>query len=280
MASIKLTYQGTNTLILQKESSTLLIDPHYSRPSLLELMSKIHPNRQRIADGLDAGGIDQLDGVLLTHTHYDHALDAPEVIHLIGGRLYGSQSTANIAKGAGLKHNQFCTASPGVNYTIGGLQISFHPARHISFPPPLKWLLPESGEISQPLSSPAWFWRYRCGDIYAIQIDHILIFGSAGFIPGAYMDLDVDTVILGIGGLETKSHTYLNRLYAETVVATGAEQVFLTHWDHFFRSFSDAPGYLGLAKRTIKRIQKLGGQNGQSVRVLPFRETILIDNKP
>lgn len=277
MALLKLIYQGTNTLILQKDSSTLVIDPHYTRPSALALLSKIKPDPGRIEARLDAQSIDQLEGVLLTHTHYDHALDAPEVICQVGGTLFGSESAANLARGCGLRPEQYCTASYGEVYQIGGFRVRFHPARHIPFPPPFGWLMPESGKISNPLRPPAWFWDYRPGDVFAIQVDRLIVFGSGGFIPGAYEGVDVDSAVLGIGGLETKSGSYLERLYEETVLAMGAQKVFITHWDNFFRSNWQKPKYLGLAKRTVNRLRKIGERHGQSVRLLPIGEAISVD---
>ncbi len=79
--AMEITILGANTLPLRKSSSALLVDPHFTRPNVLKLVAKIHPDRQIIAEGLARSGISRLDGVLLTHTHYDHALDAAEVIH-------------------------------------------------------------------------------------------------------------------------------------------------------------------------------------------------------
>jgi len=76
---MQLIYQGTNSLVIKKDGSTVIIDPHYSRPGLMSLMLKIRPNREKIVKGLESADIERLDAVLLTHTHYDHGLDAPDV---------------------------------------------------------------------------------------------------------------------------------------------------------------------------------------------------------
>jgi L-ascorbate metabolism protein UlaG (beta-lactamase superfamily) len=276
MIGLHLIYCGTNTLVVKKGQSTLFIDPHFTRPSLWSLFGKIQPDPEKIKIGINGPRIGRLDGVLLTHAHYDHALDASEVVRQSGGIIYGSRSAVNLAKGAGLGEDQYQTVNPGEFINVGTFSVNFHPGRHIKLPTSLRWFLPEAGEITQPLSPPAWFWQYQCGEVYAIQVDHLLVFGSAGFTPGAYAGLDIKTVILAIGGLETKTRAYLEELYQETVLSTGAQQVLLSHWDNFFRYPHHGINPLGLADRTVDRLKGLGLQYGQSVRTLPYGEALMI----
>jgi L-ascorbate metabolism protein UlaG (beta-lactamase superfamily) len=98
---MKITYLGTNTLLFNEDQTSLLIDPHFTRPRKLNLLSKIRPEPEIIAENLARFEIRKLEGVLLTHTHYDHALDAVEVIRQAGGVLYGSASAVHLARGAG-----------------------------------------------------------------------------------------------------------------------------------------------------------------------------------
>lgn len=261
-------YQGTNSLVLRKDSSTILIDPYYSRVGYCRLLTKIKPNPQHVSEGLRSAGVETVRGILLTHTHYDHALDATEVIKQQGGILFGSGSAANLAKGAGLSSEHYQMVSTGEPFLVGPFWIVFHPSKHITFPPPLQWLLPEKGRIEKPLATPAWFWDYRCGKVFAIQVDRLLVLGSAGYALGAYKDLEIETVVLGIGGLETKPFNYLQELYREVVLASGARQVLISHWDNFFNPDAHDQKFLGLAKHTIHRIESLGQKYGQRVRLL------------
>jgi L-ascorbate metabolism protein UlaG (beta-lactamase superfamily) len=275
---MNLTYFGTNTLFIQKDTSSLMIDPHFSRPRFLKLLERIKPDAIKIHSGLRALGVDRLDGVILTHTHYDHALDASEVVCQAGGTLFGSESAVNLAKGAGVYKEKYRVVKPGDQTRIGTFKVTWLNSRHISFPPPLNWFMPEQGRIPEPITSPIYFWKYQSGPVYAILIDHLLVFGSAGFIPNNYKKYDVKVVVLSIGGLETKSFQYLERLYQQTVVQTGAQQVLLSHWDNFFRPIS--PGVqtlaLGLANGTIRRLKQLGKDFGQRVKVLIPGEKISV----
>ena len=273
---MKITYLGTNTLLFCKDQASLLIDPHFTRPGKLNLLSKIRPKPEIIAENLARFGIRKLEGVLLTHTHYDHALDAVEVIRQVGGVLYGSASAVHLARGASLDEQTCVQVGHGQACTIDKFQVHFHPARHVSFPIPMRWLMPADGKITQPITPPAWFWRYQAGETFAIQVEQTLVFGSAGFVAGAYQDLQIETVILGIGGLDLKSPRYLDQLYRETVLSTGAKQVFLSHWDDFFRPVEKPLTSMRFSRRSMARISELGARYGQTVQQLEYSRPLEI----
>jgi hypothetical protein len=270
---MNLVYLGTHTLVFKKEDTTLVVDPHFTRPGLFQLF-RLRSDPSRVAQGLRKAAINRVAAVLLTHTHYDHALDLPVVIQLAGGVAYGSESARQILLGAGLAGDCFHPVQVGQAIRVGPFSVRFHPARHIQFPLPLSWLLPETGRITTPLKPPAAFWAYRCGEVFAIQVDRTLIFGSAGFAPGAYADLDLETVILGIGGLEAMPSHYLRQLYHETVLATGASHVWLSHWDNFFRPVNRELKRLAFSGLTVRRIKALGDGHGQMVAQLPFNKWV------
>ena len=279
MDGMQLTFLGTNSLVFKKGDTSLMVDPHFSRPSFFSLAGKIEPDSTQISAGLKAAGFEILNAVLLTHTHYDHAMDAALVVQQAGGNLYGSHSAGNLAVGAGLQPKDYQIVTPGDHLDLGDFQVGFLPSRHIAFPPPLRWLLPQDGTIHHPLSSPAWFWDYHCGEVFAIQIDHVLVFGSAACEPGAYAGLDIHTVVLGIGGLETRSRAYLKQLYEETILKTSAKRVLLSHWDNFFQPLEKGCVRLEWAGKTIRELESLGDQFGQRIQVLPYGEAVNIDGQ-
>jgi len=274
---MKLTYLGTNTLLFNKDNTAILVDPHFTRPGMLRLLGKIRPDPQIITKGMASAGIQGLDGILLTHTHYDHALDCTEVQHQAGGVLYGNQSAKNLAVGAGVDKNAFVQVAPRQAYPIGAFKVCFHPSQHVSFPLPFKWLMPAEGRITRPLHPSTWFWHFQAGRTFAIQVNQALIFGSAGFVPGAYNNCAVETVILGIGGLGIKPRAYLHQLYKAVVLETGAKQVWLSHWDDFFQPLDQKPHPMHLAQGSITRIKALGAQYGQNVGMLEIGKSISIE---
>ncbi len=268
-----LRYLGTNTLLLRKGDSCLLIDPHFTRPNLVRCLGLLVPDQEKIRSGLKMAGVEHLVGVVLTHTHYDHALDAAEVIRQSGGVLVGSESAAHLAEGEGLGKNQVITVDEGDDISLAGFRLKFFPARHLPFPPPVSWIF-NGDAMDDDFSPPAGVLSYRSGNVFAVRVDRVLIFGSAGFIPGAYEDVGVDVVVLSVGGLELTSSTYLRHLFEEVAVKSGAQKLWLSHWDQFTRPLAASLRPIGLAPRTVEKIKQLGDASGLSVRVLPFNEPL------
>ncbi len=133
---------------------------------------------------------------------------------------------------------------------------------------------PACRPISQPLIPPAWFWQYRCGEVSTILVDRTLIFGSAAFVSGAYQGLEVETVVLGIGGLGMRPKSYLEKLYQETVVASGARQVLISHWDNFFWPIRAELRPFGRAHWTLAHLKPLAERYGQSISVLKYNQPV------
>jgi len=178
-----LRYLGTNTLLIRREDDCLFIDPHFTRPNLVRCLGPLETDHEKIRTGLKMAGVDRLAGVVLTHTHYDHALDAAEVIRQAGGMLVGSDSAAHLAKGEGLGKSQVLTVEEGDAISLAEFQLKFFPARHLPFPPPVSWIL-DGDAIDVGFSPPAGALAYCSGDVFAVKVDRVLIFGSAGFSPG------------------------------------------------------------------------------------------------
>ncbi|MBG0788365.1 MAG: MBL fold metallo-hydrolase [Anaerolineaceae bacterium] len=270
----QLTYGGTNCLLFRKGESTLLVDPHFSRPPFLSLLGKIWPSTEKIGSGLARLDIQNLTGVLLTHTHYDHALDAVETARQTGASLFGSPSAAQLAAGAGLEPHFCHQIQQGDAMHVGDFTVRFLPSQHIRFPRPLSRLASNADPIPQPLKPSAWFWQYRCGEVSAILVDRTLIFGSAAFMRGAYQGLEVETVVMGIGGLGLRPQSYLEALYRETVVASGARQVLISHWDNFFRPVSADLRPLGRVQWTVEHLKSLAERYGQAISILKYNQPV------
>ena len=76
---VRVTYLGTNAYLLESRSATLLVDPYFSRMSLLRVALNLRalPKRDLIERYLP---VRQIDAVIVTHGHIDHLLDVAEVV--------------------------------------------------------------------------------------------------------------------------------------------------------------------------------------------------------
>lgn len=224
------TWLGVTALLLRDGQRAILIDPFFTRPPGLLRMAfnrTIAPDEALIADWLRRLKIDKLDAVVVSHSHFDHAMDAGVVARMTGAKLVGSESTLNIGRGAGLDAASLQVISTTDALNFGKFQLSFVASAHAG-----RTGGRPNGEIEVPLQTPARYLDYKLGGTYSILVDHpqgsILHHGSAGFVPGALDDRRADVVFLGVALIDG-----LDPYLRETVDAVGARRVIPTHWDNF-----------------------------------------------
>jgi L-ascorbate metabolism protein UlaG (beta-lactamase superfamily) len=230
-------FTGTSTLLFSDGETSWMIDGWFSRFGPLALLAgSIEPDMVAIERGLAQNDVKQLQFVIPIHSHFDHAMDAPEVARRTGAVLLGSESTAWIGRGWGLDEKQIEIAESGKTYAIGDFSVTLIETDHFAFPDPeVRERALGDPRITAPLVPPVDAFEYRVGRAYAIHVEHprgrFLVQGSAGYREGGLAGYPSDTVFLGIGGLGTQTADYRERYWQETVVLPGAERVIPIHYD-------------------------------------------------
>lgn len=239
--AVTVRFSGTSTLLFSDGATAWMIDGWFTRPGPLQtLFGEIAPDLAAIEYGLEANAVSELAAVIPVHSHYDHAMDAPEVARRTGATVIGSEATANIARGWQLPEEQIRVVADGERVGLGAFTLTFLESRHIPYPDPelVERLITDS-EIPEPLVPPATIYDYKLGKAWALHIAHpagtAMVVGSAGFVPGLLDSYDVDQLFLGIGALGAKSDDYREDYWQHTVDATSPEQVILIHWDSLTR---------------------------------------------
>jgi L-ascorbate metabolism protein UlaG (beta-lactamase superfamily) len=233
---LRVTFLGVSTLLFDDGRTALLTDGFFSRPGLLRVAcAPLRPDAARIDAALRRAGIARLAAVLVAHSHYDHALDAPVVAQRTGALLVGSSSTAAIGAGYGVPADRFVPAPVAQPLRLGGFTVTAvesvhsHPER---FP----------GTIDEPLTPPARAAQYRTGECYSFHIGHseatALVHASANFRPGALSQLRSDVVYLGIGQLGRSSEQFRDDYWRQVVEPLRPRRVVPIHWDRFTRPLS------------------------------------------
>lgn len=243
------TWFGVSGVLLTDGTSAIFVDPFLTRPAgFLNLVrnAPIAPDVPLIRDVLARAGVSRLDAVLVSHSHYDHAMDAGVVAQMTGARLAGSASTANIGRGAGLDDSMIDVIAPGHALQFGAFKVTFIEGKHAGASGGRP-----TGDIEAPLQVPATYLDYRQGGTYSILIEHpqgtILHHGSAGYVPGALAGRRADIVFLGIALLPD-----LGDYLANVVDAVGAKRIVPVHWDDFTRPLSQPFKPFPLAVRLDK----------------------------
>ena len=239
---VSVTWLGTAGVLVSDGRTDLLIDPFFSRYGLLKvgLGLPLRPRQDLMDNWLEGLGRQNVRAVLVSHSHYDHVLDAPYFALKTGAVLAGSASTLNVGRGAGLAETQMAQIQPGQPLTFGDFTVRFIESRH---GPALFGRVPYPGTIDQPLAQPCKASAYRLGGVYGILIEHpagtLLHHGSAGFVPGMYDGISADVILLGITGREDTA-TYL----AEVPGKVRPARLIPIHFDDFFTPLDDDIDFL------------------------------------
>jgi L-ascorbate metabolism protein UlaG (beta-lactamase superfamily) len=227
VAGYELSYQG----------HMVYIDPYVSRVPLKTVLSKRPALAdEAIHDRVFPATAKAVDGILIGHTHFDHAIDVPALTRRWGTQAYGSSSLRKLMALFGLADRsiEVTTRRP---HELGPFRVTFFPSLHSKLL--LGYAVPFDGEFSCEHLDALAPKQYRCGDIYGIKIEvagmTLYHQGSANLIDDQVPRAGVDVFLAGIAGRSFTPNYWsriLPRLQPKVVVAS--------HFDDFFRPV-DAP---------------------------------------
>ncbi len=241
--SLSVTWLGVTTLLFDDGETQILIDGFFSRPSLADglLRRPVSNDAATINYALHEFRMRQLAAVIPVHSHFDHAMDIGAIAKRSNASVVGSESAANIARGAGVPEDQIVVAAEGETYTFGQFSVKLVPSRHA----PIGWRgsVPLSGTIDEPLELPQDVTTMKVGQAWSVIVEHpqgtSLVQGSAGFIDGALDEYTVDLALLCTNGLSSLGRDYAEQYWHALVTATGAKAVVPIHFDDFTMPFGE-----------------------------------------
>jgi L-ascorbate metabolism protein UlaG (beta-lactamase superfamily) len=227
---LELRWLGVSGYRLTYEGVSVFIDPYVSRVPLRAFLLR----RRTLPDPtmLDryAGAPGPVAGVLVGHTHFDHAVDAPAVVRRHDTKAYGSASLAHLMRlhGLGDRAVEVRAHRP---YELGPFVARFIPSRHSKLLFGRK--VPMDGELTcEHLNglAPA---GYRCGAVYGIRIDvaGISLYhqGSADLNDSELRGGPIDVFLAGVAGRSVTPR------YWERILPTLDPCIVVpTHYDNFF----------------------------------------------
>ena len=241
--SVTVTWFGVSTLLFDDGNTQILIDGFISRPTLSDILLQrpVDSDAAMINYALNEYRLGRLAAIIPVHSHFDHAMDIGAIANRSSASILGSESTAQIARGAGVPEDQIVVVSSGAEYSFGDFSVKLIESVH----GPIGWRgqIPVAGSIDEPLVPPAPVMAWRAGRSYSIVISHPLgttiVQGSAGFIEGALDEVHADVVMLGVALLESLGRDYAQGYWQALVTATGAKFVFPIHFDDYTRPYGE-----------------------------------------
>jgi L-ascorbate metabolism protein UlaG (beta-lactamase superfamily) len=244
---LEVSWLGVSGYCITYEGSSIYIDPYVSRVPLRALLLR----RKALPDPamLDAYARPPgtVLGILVGHTHFDHAVDAPAIAARHRAPAYGSSSLTHLMGLHGLAELAI-EVEPHQPYELGPFVVTFVPSRHS------KLLLGRKVPMAGPLNCEALDGlvpsAYRCGPVYGIRLEVAGISmyhqGSADLDDDELRSSPVDVFLAGIAGRQVTPR------YWERVVPKLDPRVIVpTHYDDFF-----AP--LGGPERFVRKVDLAG----------------------
>jgi len=238
---VTLTWFGVTTMLFDDGETQILIDGFISRPTLWQILTQrpVDNDVATINYFLNEYRIRRLAAIIPVHSHFDHAMDIGAIGNRSSASILGSESTAQIARGAGVPKDQIVVVEDRAEYTFGQFTVTFIESVHA--PVGLRGSIPLPGTIDDPLTTPAPINAWREGASYSIIVSHpsgtTLVQGSGGIRQAALDDVEVDVVMLSTAMIEGLGHDYVEQYWLATVTSTGATTVIPVHFDDFTKAF-------------------------------------------
>jgi L-ascorbate metabolism protein UlaG (beta-lactamase superfamily) len=238
-AGLELEWLGVAGYRLTYEGLSIYIDPYVSRVPLGAVLRKT-PARADLAlheRFLRPPG--EVLGVLVGHTHFDHAIDIPAFCARNGCDAYGSASLTNLMRLHG-QGEQAVQVTPHAPIELGPFTVTFVPSVHSKLL--LGYKVPSDGELTcdhlDELSPSA----YKCGQVWGV---HVEVAGTTFYHQGSANLLDdeirhrgVDVFLAGIAG-----RRFTDRYWQRILGALQPRVVVASHFDDFFRPLDAQAGF-------------------------------------
>ena len=232
---LEIEWLGTAGYRITHEGHTLLIDPYLTRIPLRSVFKRspalpdpaLYPKLPRTERG-------SVVGILIGHTHFDHAIDVPALADSLDTTAYGSDSLVRLMHLHGLG-DRAVEVLPRQPYGLGPFTVRFLPSLHSKLL--LGYRVPYDGALScehlEALTPAA----YRCGAIYGIHIEvgGVTLYhqGSANLIDDEVPTGGVDIFLAGIAG-----RGFTERYWERILRPLQPTLVVASHFDDFFRPLS------------------------------------------
>jgi L-ascorbate metabolism protein UlaG (beta-lactamase superfamily) len=211
---------GVAGIELSTNGRVLVIDPFFSRfPTRKLWFGQVQPDRELIAEK-----VQRCDFVLVTHTHWDHFMDVPDVVQTTGAVTFGSSNSCQLLALCGIPPEKIHKIQVGDELTLVDFRIEVREAQHLMIPGFT------AGPLSPGLRPPlrARDYRMDANFSFLISVSGVRLLTDPGVRPEKAVAADVLFVLPEMG-----------RAYYQSLLDVVQPKVVVPyHWDDFFRPLS------------------------------------------
>jgi L-ascorbate metabolism protein UlaG (beta-lactamase superfamily) len=264
---VRVTYLGTNGYLLEASDSTILIDPYFSRIALTMVASNssIKPNIIRITSGMNRLP-KRIDAILVTHGHFDHLLDVPEIARRTEAFVVASPTSCYLSQAAGTPASKALLVRAGDSVRCGGARVHVLTTIHDR----IFGVMPFPGvRSSVPRKPPRRPSDWVCGEplAFLIEIGGKRIYVDSGGTVAALPPTTagpVDLAILGVYLPDSRNRVLpaLHRLRPRYILPS--------HQDDFFRPLSDGFRFGPMTKfnAVLRSVEKYRSDSPRPARLI------------
>lgn len=277
--AVSIRWMTVASVVIDDGKTRLLFDPAWTRPGIKHWLNweKLKSDEQLVKSILNKNGLEKIDAVFASHSHFDHVLDAPMVAKLTGAVFYTDQSSERIARAYKDERIRTISLRAYEKIRVGDFLITPLERKHSQILH-LFDFLPGPVPADMDLS----FWDYHAGDTWFFLIEHpegniLMDQGSTPYVDSLKKyTKKVDVLLQGIANREN------DEVILEGYLKAYRPQFFIPlHFDNFFLDFnngeeSEMPGikleqFLGKMKKAYPSVKTDRPKYGKVLRVLEIK---------
>lgn len=248
---VKVRFLGINGFEFNTHGETLLIDPYVSRDSRRVSIPEVV--RKHIL---------QADYIVLTHSHWDHLADVPEIAKYTDAVIVGSETTLNICRHFEIAESRLRQYESHQRIQLGKFTLTPIRSKHkepVGYPGRYDRVPAKLDGVSDFVEGGTWALLVT-GDGHTF-----LNVGSANLIDEELQGTKCDYLLASIAG---RAPDYLPRM----LQCVEAKVFVPTHWDNFFGHPVEKPGERISLSQFHQEMKQVAPT--QQVRVIQVLETV------
>lgn len=228
--ALEMKWFGATCLLFEDEKTRLIVDPFVTRVPLHKVIfnSKVESNKKRVKKYF--GPSEKKTIIFISHTHYDHILDLPEVLKINPKAIvYGTRDVIPILTANNINLERLKIVKEGSTVSFNQFEMKVFEVVHSNLPMDIEFA---RGTSKLSKDSGARDFKMESNLSFYLNYKEKKILFHPTAIPREYPAFgELDLLIVG---LTSKN---IDELKEKIIAKVKAKKVYPVHNDNFFRDF-------------------------------------------